>query len=670
MLKEAKDLQETAISSIKRLLDSKKEITFKAPTGTGKTYMMASLMDRVLASDPNVVFLVSTLSKGELASQNYDNFMLYKSNGSFPHLNPYLINTEAAPEERLHIPETYNVYVLPRDLYKQNGKLMKGPMDAFLRELTDPAMLGGQQKLIYLVKDECHQKTNNLDGISKKFFTKVINMSATPKMQRGQAPDVCIKEKDAVDARLIKHVEWGGDADTLDDAIKKYMAIKQDYIEMLGVNPCLIIQISNKDKADEEWNNIIKPSLDRNEVQWVYIVDKEKDCKTNSYLAKSPVRLWKKYVKERLSEVEVIIFKLAISEGWDIPRACMLYQIRDTQSKQLDEQVLGRVRRNPRLLDFETLDNVAQSLATTAWAWGIKPSDGIQYIQVERKTPNDFDANFLIRTTRLKSLKSKGAVDVDKIIKSHKSVPTSIFDLYRKYAGLNESIKMLANDYINTYDDWMNFVKASDEVKKEYNAKICDYNKSMELTKDEFGNVKLTSIPQMSLYEDTTAYITISNNVWQRNDGIDSFAFDSDAEKDWAEILKDFSRDYIDTDTSSLLELYLWGKNYLENSEIKYEYYLDGVHNSYPDFIMKDKHGIVHLFEVKSLNGSSSGQVFDAEEYKQKIEELSKCYTQASKLTEHVFYLPLKTGYQWQIRRFKDGKEDLISKEQFRDSLK
>ena len=64
---------------------------------------------------------------------------------------------------------------------------------------------------------------------------------------------------------------------------------------------------------------------------------------------------------------------MVISEGWDIPRACMLYQIRDSKSKQLDEQVMGRVRRNPRLLDFETLDDRAKQLAMTAWIWGIVP---------------------------------------------------------------------------------------------------------------------------------------------------------------------------------------------------------------------------------------------------------------------------------------------------------
>ena len=44
------------------------------------------------------------------------------------------------------------------------------------------------------------------------------------------------------------------------------------------------------------------------------------------------------------------------------------------------------------------------------------------------------------------------------------------------------------------------------------------------------------------------------------------------------------------------------------------EYYLDGIHSSYPDFVMKDKNGKIHIFEVKSVNKSSS-QNINEEEY-------------------------------------------------------
>jgi type III restriction enzyme len=33
---------------------------------------------------------------------------------------------------------------------------------------------------------------------------------------------------------------------------------------------------------------------------------------------------------------------------------------------------------------------------------------------------------------------------------------------------------------------------------------------------------------------------------------------------------------------------FLWGKNYTPNSSIKFEYYLETLRSSYPDFIMKD----------------------------------------------------------------------------------
>lgn len=54
--------------------------------------------------------------------------------------------------------------------------------------------------------------------------------------------------------------------DTLEVAITKFKEIKKQYIS-LDVEPCMIIQISNKGKAEEEWTHIIKPVLDKVENQ-------------------------------------------------------------------------------------------------------------------------------------------------------------------------------------------------------------------------------------------------------------------------------------------------------------------------------------------------------------------------------------------------------------------
>jgi type III restriction enzyme len=70
MTKEALLLQENAINSIINALNAKNEVTFKAPTGSGKTIMMAKVMDKMLDTDKNLIFFVSSLSKSELAQQN------------------------------------------------------------------------------------------------------------------------------------------------------------------------------------------------------------------------------------------------------------------------------------------------------------------------------------------------------------------------------------------------------------------------------------------------------------------------------------------------------------------------------------------------------------------------------------------------------------------------
>lgn len=429
MLTEAKELQKRAVRNLVDAIKTKDEITFRAPTGSGKTYMMADFMNRILEESNDVVFLVSSLSKGELARQNYDKFCEYSEKGDFPHIKPYLISSEIAGEERLFVPTDYNVYLLPRDLYKAGGRLMQGAMGSFLENLTLDKLIGGCGKKIYLIKDECHVATNNLDTLSKMFFTKIMNFSATPNLKRGQNPDVEITDDEAVAAKLIKQIEIGNDDDTVADAIVKFENIKEDYRNLLGVNPCLIIQISNKDKAEYEWNNVILPELNKashQDLKWMLIVDDDKKCDTNDVLKakKIPVSRWKDYAKENTATIDIIIFKMVISEGWDIPRACMLYQIRDTKSKQLDEQVMGRVRRNPRLLDFETLSEAAQKLAMTAWIWGIMPEDkGKKVFRVKLwDEPGDITENLQLHTTRLRPLDKKDDFNVTDYIAAQPAI--------------------------------------------------------------------------------------------------------------------------------------------------------------------------------------------------------------------------------------------------------
>jgi len=701
MLKEVIELQNNAVNNLISIIENKDEITFKAPTGSGKTYMMADFMNRIIETKNNVVFLVSSLSKGDLAQQNYDKFTSYYEMGRFSYLNPYLINSEISGEEALFIPTGNNVYVLPRDLYKKGGRLMQGAMEQFLNTLTLNNVFGGLEKEIYLIKDECHVATNNLDNLSDSFFKKTINFSATPNMRRGQTPDVEITNEEAINAKLIKRVEFGDDEDTVEEAINKFEQIKEKYNNKLGINPCLIIQISNKNKSDEELNNKIFPILSKAEHQdlkWMLIVDKDKDCDTNDYFKakKLPVSKWKEYAKG--NTIDIIIFKMVISEGWDIPRACMLYQIRETQSEQLDEQVMGRVRRNPRLLDFENLDEEAKELALTSWIWGNQPKDGKKVRNVKLyEESSDITNNIKIKTTKLKLLSQKKEFDINSFLNNQKNEPAynDIFSIYKKLIRTDNEIQKMCYDYADDYQKWWNFNNHIDKIITENNNYIYNYEESMEIRKDDRGNDYLTSFPEKSSYVDNGNYENISDWIWKRNDGADKFSFDSEAEREWADFLKEISnkenanknsiikkvitgKNNPNKDRISLFgekdkidpkEKFLWGKNFITNSDIKYEYYLNGIYASYPDFIMKDDFDRIHIFEVKSVNPSSNINI-DSESYKAKIEELKKCYKQSSVLTNYCFYLPVLKGDIWYITQFKNGEEYTITKEQFIEQLK
>lgn len=684
MLQEVRDLQNKAVFELCSKIKEKDILTFKAPTGSGKTFMIADFMDRILAENPKVVFLVSALSKSGLASQNYEKFCEYVEKGYFSNIKPYLISSEESSEGSLFIPEDYNVYILPRDLYKKDSILKRGAFEGFLKNMTTSTFFCGLGKTIYLIKDEAHIKTENIDSI-QKYFSKTINVSATPKT----FVDVEITEEEALNVGLIKSIEFGKDEDTCAVAINKFEEIKKQYRNLLGVNPCLIMQVSNENKGERELAEI-KEELSRHNLCWMYIETNEKKCETNDDIAKQlPKGEWKNYVKDKLNRIDVVIFKMVITEGFDIPRACMLYQSRVSRSKALNEQVMGRVRRNPRLLDFEKLSFEAKTLALTSWIWGNATKLKLQNFNVKLCADGlEIQNEIRLKTTVLKSLEEKKDFDIQKFLEERKEEITSgnIFELYKKLKKSDESLNELCHKFSSDYSRWFKFTSNLDAISNEFKNFVCNYDESMEIEKDEVGKEKVISVPLNSSYFDNKNYVNISNWIWKRKDGKDKFSFDSEAERAFASILQNLvgSNNTIKKVTLGKIsngveklsflddlesqQKYLWGKNYLQNSEIKFEYYLNGIHSSYPDFIMKDSYNRFHLFEVKSVNSGKFD--IDREEYIRKVQELEKCYLQASKLTGYLFYIPKLENDVWQIKRFKNGEEETLSEEMFIHSVK
>ena len=699
------DLQNEAVSKLLSCVESKHEITFKAPTGSGKTYMMSDLMNRILERDSNVVFVVSTLSKGGLGEQNYKAFERF-SRERFSHLKPFLIDSNDSGEEALHIDTSYNVYVLPRDLYKEKSKLKQGALVNFLNHISPNLLRHNQGKKIYLIKDECHIATKNLDSLimdnnGKGYFQKVINISATPNRAKGQNPNVEITESQAISANLIKSVELKGvdnesSVEELQGAIEEFIELKRAYLDEqngVGINPCLIIQISNKDKADKEIEQIKQALKPHSELKYMIIVDnsdskKSSKCESNDKVAKLPIKKWKDYAKGNNSSIDIIVFKMVISEGWDIPRACMLYQMRDSKSTQLDEQVMGRVRRNPRLLDFGTLSPAQRELISKAYIYGVKPKESSTrrvWLKGEIHKgllENEIIKEFSIKITRLKSGERlefsaekflenladsgggmRGEVGGNVGGNSSDSVSGNfggkkdIFTLYKELQSSSEleaQCKAYAKDKSHK---WYAFVNNFGAIKKEYEKEVIDYDKSVEIC-DEVGALAMESFFGANEYHTDMEFL--EEWAWQKEG--ERFCFDSKAEIEWIKIISRCARkDLIKSVVINGEKTALFGKNYPYNSGIKFEYYLNGRHFSYPDFVLKDKAERIHIFEVKSVDSFGSGD----SEYTRKINELEKIYKAISKKLPYYFWLPIKQSEnRWVVKCYANG-EDRFSEEAF-----
>lgn len=658
MKREIIELQERTVQSIFNLAKkSNKSITIKAPTGSGKTHIMANLMNKMIEDDENIIFIVSILSKGKLSSQSYDKFNDLALN-KYTKLRPFYISSGNEniknTEYSLYIDDACNVFVLPTSQYTENSRIHK---ERVLENFLDNCLK--KKKKIVLIKDECHIATNNL----KKYqliFSQTINFSATPK---DDEYDVVITEDEAVSVNLIKDVEYiESDAELqegLNNALNKFKEIRQTYHNS-GINPAFIIQISNKSKAEEEIN-IITKIVESKSLNWVYFshIYKTSGYRTNSNLQKMKNKnQWYNYVKENNSFIDVVIFKMVITEGFDMPRACMLYQVRDSKSKQLDEQVIGRVRRNPCLTYFEKLNPIEQDIFSKAYVYGIKPQENIKKKVITKlRGINFITGNEIVKEFRpfkiieleevpLSNIDILGCIVADKTSYSNKS----IFNMYKELNKVNDKVKDKYYEYVTDYNKWFEFMVNLNKIKEKIMTTVEDYEK--------YGKIKNENNFRQdydSYFYDNGHSVTVDDWIWFTDDK--EYSFDSDAEKSFFKILNGLRQKcckFIEIDEE---RVYLFGKNFIDKSNIKYDYYHTKKHTSYPDFIFKDKKDKVHIFEVKSVNKSSSYDL-DDEFYKEKIEKIKKAYIYASKMTGYIFYLPIQNGDDWQIWKCENGKID------------
>lgn len=123
-----------------------------------------------------------------------------------------------------------------------------------------------------------------------------------------------------------------------DMALKKRITLKEAFQqEGRNVNPLLLIQIPNARDGEQVLEELLP-----------YLGEK------GYTLQNGNLAIWTSKQKELPddinnlnSEIDVLIFKMAIATGWDCPRAHILLKLRETKSEVFDIQTVGRILRMP-----------------------------------------------------------------------------------------------------------------------------------------------------------------------------------------------------------------------------------------------------------------------------------------------------------------------------------
>jgi len=416
-----KRYQENAVNEIvkrsKKLLreSDKKEaddrlIIFKAPTGSGKTYIMSQYIEGLVndAKKEDFCFLWISIGKGELHKQSY-NSLKDEFNG-FPPV--YLLEQEFFGSRR-EIDKNEVVVVnweKLRNKNRQTGEwknvIMKDKETVNFRELIANTKETGRK--IIMIIDESHssatgERANELREIINADL--VIEMSATPILLEGKhdkrlikvnANDVIeegmIKKEIIINENIDKFAK--SESDSQKAILKAAWKKRLDLKEMLkkedsDVNPLVLIQIPSGEEGREK-KNIIEKIMAKMDIS-------QDNSKLAIWLSEEKVNL--EVLENNESEVEFLIFKQAIDTGWDCPRAHILVKLRDTKSKIMELQTVGRILRMPEALHYNN-DRLNKAFIYT----NIQPSE-IDFKGKEEFIKNAIKSIFVKRDECYKPLK-------------------------------------------------------------------------------------------------------------------------------------------------------------------------------------------------------------------------------------------------------------------------
>lgn len=369
-----KPFQEIAIAKLKdQFLDlwkssaTKLPLVFKSPTGSGKTVMLAQFL-RDIISDPrfignDVAFL--WMSKGPTLVEQSKNKLFEYYGGS-------------SELELLDINDLSRKVMTRNSVFFINWEKLKGQSKDVLKirkeneqDISFDGMIEAtheESRKIVVIIDEEHLGADTekalelIDGLIKPKI--IIRLSATPKfeptlsdLEDKTAGFVRVRREDVVKEGLIKEKiifqteedlnqkQFKGmdqDEILLELAYQKREELLSYYKELkLDINPLVLIQLPNDDKATTETSNTNKQEIVTN-----YL--KKKGVSEDNiavWLSEDKINL--EDVERSNSSISFLLFKQAVATGWDCPRAGVLVMFREIKNPTFAIQTVGRILRMP-----------------------------------------------------------------------------------------------------------------------------------------------------------------------------------------------------------------------------------------------------------------------------------------------------------------------------------
>lgn len=368
-------LQQKAVDQILDLYNSTQKVIceFKAPTGSGKTLMASSFISNLIDRFENekFLFVIATPSSSSLPLFFEQKINKYKVDLPYSKFEvEYIQSPSSAKNDKTEaikkiIPEQNKVFIFGKSSFGSKRIFSEyGIIEDFIKFAVEQNF-----KIIY-IRDEAHiggdsidKKSNeNFESLLNKYAHFILKMTATPDFSNPNTQKVILREKDLNNellnegCYLLKTTAQPildsnlDDTKVLSTAIKKFKQIKKDYADLnISINPAMLIQVDNssseKEKKAEFEKSLtdIKNTLKKSGLSWVqYFGDNDKD---SNRINKDKFTLDE--ITQNNNDIDVVIFKIGPATGWDIPRACMLVQLRNVSSKNLNTQTIGRIKRNP-----------------------------------------------------------------------------------------------------------------------------------------------------------------------------------------------------------------------------------------------------------------------------------------------------------------------------------